>query len=123
MKNSIGTDLAEVARIRKAMENPRFLVEFFTEAERSYILSRHTPEQSAAGAWAAKEAFSKAVGTGVRGWSLREVEVLHDPLGRPFLQLHGRAARQFAGYAFSLSISHTAAMASAVVLAEKQGGN
>ena len=66
------------------MENPRFLVEFFTEAERSYILARHTPEQSAAGAWAAKEAFSKAVGTGVRGWSLREVEVLHDPLGRPF---------------------------------------
>ena len=61
MKNSIGTDLAEVARIRKAMENPRFLVEFFTEAERSYILARHTPEQSAAGAWAAKEAFSKAV--------------------------------------------------------------
>ena len=117
MKNSIGTDLAEVARIRKAMENPRFLVEFFTEAERSYILARHAPEQSAAGAWAAKEAFSKAVGTGVRGWSLREVEVLHD------LQLHGRAARQFAGYAFSLSISHTAAMASAVVLAEKQGGN
>lgn len=40
MKNSIGTDLAEVARIRKAMENPRFLVEFFTEAERSYILAR-----------------------------------------------------------------------------------
>ena len=64
MKNSIGTDLAEVARIRKAMENPRFLVEFFTEAERSYILARHTPEQSAAGAWAAKEAFSKAVGQG-----------------------------------------------------------
>ena len=52
MKNSIGTDLAEVARIRKAMENPRFLVEFFTEAERSYILARHTPEQSAAGACA-----------------------------------------------------------------------
>lgn len=123
MKNSIGTDLAEVARIRKAMENPRFLVEFFTEAERSYILARIHRSSLLPVPWAAKEAFSKAVGTGVRGWSLREVEVLHDPLGRPFLQLHGRAARQFAGYAFSLSISHTAAMASAVVLAEKQGGN
>ena len=70
----------------------------------------------------AKEAFSKAVGTGVRGWSLREVEVLHDSLGKPVLRLHGRAAQQFSDYAFSLSISHTDTMAAAVVLAEKQGG-
>ena len=122
MKGSVGMDLAEISRIRKAMENPRFLLEFFTENERAYITARHTPEQSAAGAWAAKEAFSKAVGTGVRGWSLREVEVLHDPLGQPVLRLHGRAAQQFSDYAFSLSISHTDTMAAAVVLAEKQGG-
>lgn len=122
MTGSVGIDLAEVARIRKAMENPRFLEEFFTGEERAYITARHTPEQSAAGAWAAKEAFSKAVGTGVRGWSLREVEVLHDPLGKPYIRLHGRAAEQFSEYAFSLSISHTDTMAAAVVLAEKQGG-
>ena len=117
MNGSVGMDLAEISRIRKAMENPRFLLEFFTENERAYITARHTPEQSAAGAWAAK-----AVGTGVRGWSLREVEVLHDPLGKPVLRLHGRAAQQFSDYAFSLSISHTDTMAAAVVLAEKQGG-
>lgn len=106
----------------KPWKIPGFLLEFFTENERAYITARHTPEQSAAGAWAAKEAFSKAVGTGVRGWSLREVEVLHDPLGQPVLRLHGRAAQQFSDYAFSLSISHTDTMAAAVVLAEKQGG-
>ena len=110
MNGSVGMDLAEISRIRKAMENPRFLLEFFTENERAYITARHTPEQSAAGAWAAKEAFSKAV------------EVLHDPLGQPVLRLHGRAAQQFSDYAFSLSISHTDTMAAAVVLAEKQGG-
>ena len=64
MNGSVGMDLAEISRIRKAMENPRFLLEFFTENERAYITARHTPEQSAAGAWAAKEAFSKAMGTG-----------------------------------------------------------
>lgn len=81
MNGSVGMDLAEISRIRKAMENPRFLLEFFTENERAYITARHTPEQSAAGAWAAKEAFSKAVGTGVRGWSLREVEVAARSIG------------------------------------------
>ena len=59
MNGSVGMDLAEISRIRKAMENPRFLLEFFTKNERAYITARHTPEQSAAGAWAAKEAFSK----------------------------------------------------------------
>lgn len=51
MNGSVGMDLAEISRIRKAMENPRFLLEFFTENERAYITARHTPEQSAAGAW------------------------------------------------------------------------
>ena len=50
MNGSVGMDLAEISRIRKAMENPRFLLEFFTENERAYITARHTPEQSAAGA-------------------------------------------------------------------------
>lgn len=120
MKSSVGIDLAEVERIRRAMENPRFLREFFTEEEQAYIGSRPCPEQSAAGSWAAKEAFSKAVGTGVRGWSLREVGVVHDPLGRPALCLSGRAAMLFSEYEFSLSISHTDAMAAAVVLAQRQ---
>ena len=64
MKNSIGTDLAEVARIRKAMENPRFLAGVFHEAERSYILARHTPEQSAAGLGCQRGLFQ---GSGDRG--------------------------------------------------------
>ena len=56
----------------------------------------------------------------MRGWSLREVGVVHDPLGQPGLCLSGRAAALFSEYEFSLSISHTGTMAAAVVLAQQQ---
>ena len=42
MNSSVGMDLAEISRIRKAMENPRFLLEFFTESERAYICLLYT---------------------------------------------------------------------------------
>ena len=61
MNGSVGMDLAEISRIRKAMENPRFLLEFFTENERAYITARHTPEQSAAGASSMTHADGKSV--------------------------------------------------------------
>ena len=75
MNSSVGVDIVEVERIRQAMENPRFLREFFSQEEREYFAGKFYPEQSAAGAYAAKEAFAKAVGTGILGFGLQEVSV------------------------------------------------
>ena len=115
MSGSVGADLVEVDRIRRAMENPRFLREFFTEGEREYFSKKKHPEQSVAGVWAAKEAFSKALGTGFREFGLREVEVLRTPLGQPQIHLQGRAAERYSGLQITVSISHTAFQAMAVV--------
>ena len=115
MSGSVGVDLVEVDRIRRAMENPRFLREFFTEEERKFFSLKKHPEQSVAGVWAAKEAFSKAIRTGFRAFGLREVEVLRTPVGQPWIRLHGRAAERYGGLQISVSISHTAYQAVAVV--------
>ena len=68
----------------------------------------------------AKEAFSKAVGTGLSGFSLIEVEVCHDQAGKPFFALYGKAAERFGMYTFQLSISHCDCHAVAFATAEKE---
>ena len=120
MENSVGVDIVDVERIRRAMENPRFLAEFFSPEERAYFAGKYHPEQSAAGVYAAKEAFSKAVGTGIRNFALREVAVIHTELGQPFFDLTGRAAELYGGWQFSLSISHPVTQAVAFVLASHE---
>ena len=80
-----------------------------------------------AASYAAKEAFSKALGTGVRGFSLTEVSVLRDSLGAPYFAFSGRAARLVAeqGLRFYVSLTHTDELAAAFVVAwqEEKGGS
>ena len=118
MVKGIGCDLAEVARIGRALENPRFLEKVYTADERAYLESK--PPETAAGLWAAKEAVSKALGTGFTGFTMTDIEICHDRVGRPWVQLHGPAARLFSdlgGQQILVSISHDAgcAMAFAVL--------
>ena len=79
----IGCDIIEISRIEKSMKNPRFLSENFTYRENDYFKNKKYNPQSVAAAFAAKEAFSKALGTGISGFSLCDVEVLHDGLSKP----------------------------------------
>ena len=116
---SVGFDLVEVGRISRSLENPRFLNRVFSPAEREAYAGRGRPARSYAAAFAAKEAFAKAVGTGFRGFSLTDVELLHDRLGAPFLRLNG-GAMHIAGekrLKFSVSLTHTETVAGAVVIA------
>jgi len=85
----IGVDMTEISRVRKACEGRRFVEKVFSQREAELYGDR--PEKLAAG-FAAKEAFGKALGTGVRGFSLNEVELLRDGLGRPYYEFSGRAA-------------------------------
>ena len=117
----MGSDLAEIPRIAKSIEQPRFIQRVFGTQELQELQNRH-PQHYAA-AFAAKEAFSKAIRTGIRGFALTEVQLLHNESGAPYLQLSGKAlhlatARGFTR--FCVSISHTDTLATAIVLAENE---
>ena len=119
-----GVDLAEVDRVRKAIERfgQRFLQRVYTPAEIAYVERRGSRYQRYAARFAAKEAGMKALGTGWRrGVRWQDFEVSNLPSGQPTLKLHGVAA-QFAARqgvnSVALSLTHTAALGMAFVVLE-----
>jgi holo-[acyl-carrier protein] synthase len=120
----IGIDLAEVSRIREAIERhgQRFIQRIYTEKEIAYVERKANKYERYAGRFAAKEAGMKAIGTGwKRGVRWRDFEVTNLPSGRPTLQLHGEAAKfaeQLGVRNIALSITHTAAEGMAIVILE-----
>lgn len=89
----IGVDMVYVPRIEKVLKrwDSRFLERVFTADEQVLCLSRPRPEYAFAMRFAAKEAFSKAVGLGMRqGIRWRDIEVFHHPGGRPGIRAGGR---------------------------------
>ncbi|MEQ8199674.1 MAG: holo-ACP synthase, partial [Clostridiaceae bacterium] len=80
----VGIDIIEIERVEKAVTRTRgFLEKIFTEREIEYFRNRNNNYQSLAGIFAAKEALAKAMGLGIRGFSLSEVEVVRNELGKP----------------------------------------
>ncbi|MET0154829.1 MAG: holo-ACP synthase [Rickettsiales bacterium] len=126
----IGTDIISVERIESAMRKGgvRFLSRLFTDRERAQCETRYgqVPDRRHvrfyAKRFAAKEAFSKALGTGFReGVRFQDIDVFSDDLGAPSLQLRGAAQAAFRRYApgqakISLSLSDEAQYAVAFVL-------
>ena len=91
--NYTGVDIIEIARIEKAIKRwgERFFHRVYTEPE--LRLCRQRPS-SLAGRFAGKEAVMKALGTGARGISWREIEILAEPSGKPLVHLSGKAQRK-----------------------------
>ncbi len=90
-----GIDLARIPRFQRYVDegNSALLKRIFTPAELEYALPRKSAAAHLAARFAAKEAFLKALGSGLRfGLSWQQIEVVRDELGRPSLQLSGRAA-------------------------------
>ncbi len=120
----IGSDLAEVPRIRASRERfgDRFLQRVFTPAEIAYCLSKVNKDERLAGRFAAKEAGMKALGTGLTGGvSWMDFAVGREPSGRPTLLLGGAAAEIAAKKGvrvIHVTITHTAELAMAVVIFE-----
>lgn len=79
---STGIDLVEIHRIRRSMKNPRFCKKILGSEEYMQLEKRGFAPQSVAVSFAAKEAFAKAMGTGVRGFQLRDVELLRNTDGQ-----------------------------------------
>ncbi|MFY9947485.1 MAG: holo-[acyl-carrier-protein] synthase [Candidatus Sulfotelmatobacter sp.] len=119
-----GIDIAEVPRIRKAIERfgDRFLQRVFTPAEILYCDSKANRAERYAARFAAKEAAMKAIGTGWNhGVRWRDCEVTRMPGGRPTLTFHGKAAEfaaKLGAKHAALSLSHTAEQAIAQVILE-----
>ena len=84
----IGTDIIEIDRVLKACKNNRFLEKYFTEEE---ILIFQKKRKSIAGNFAVKESVAKMFGTGFNGFSLKDIEVLRDENGRPYVNLYNEA--------------------------------
>ena len=118
----IGTDIIEIERVRKAVGRDNFLQKVFTAAEQNYCNSRG--KQSAASyaaRFSAKEAFFKAIGTGIFT-ALTEVEVQNNSQGQPEIFLHGKAkkiAQDKGVEKIFLSLTHSKDFANAVVVLEK----
>jgi holo-[acyl-carrier protein] synthase len=122
---AIGTDIIEVERIRRAIDDPRtgkrFLQRVYTEGEIAYCLKRRRSAESFAARFAAKEAVMKVLGRGFGGGiAWKEIEIVRDT-GRPTIAVRGRAldrARAIGITRWHLSLTHTATEAMAYVIAE-----
>ena len=118
MTKGIGLDLCEIARMEKLLEDERFLNRFFNEEEIAYIRTKgKSAAQTMAGIYAAKEAFSKALGTGIT-FDLKEISIFHDEAGMPAYFLSGKAEKLGEGDRFWLSITHDGGVAAAVCIRE-----
>ncbi len=120
----LGTDLVHMPRIGRALDRwgPRFLERVYTEPEIELCMARHDPVQCLAIRFAAKEACSKALGTGMRqGVSWIQMAVTQRPSGRPLLELTGRAlevACSLGATSWHVSLTHEGEYANAVVILE-----
>jgi holo-[acyl-carrier protein] synthase len=116
---AVGIDIIEVGRVRKVFEHhgERFLQRVFTPIE---VMQCRGKAERLAGRFAAKEAISKALGTGIHGVAWREMEVVQLRSGRPTVRLHGNAKRraeQLGLTAFDVSIADLAEFSIAVAVA------
>lgn len=122
----IGIDTVEVRRMIRLVERfgQRFLDRLFCQAEQDRGRGGPGWYASLAGRFAAKEAVLKAVGTGLRGCSWRDIEIQWDSFGKPSVSLHGRLAKTAAERGIgmvNISITHGGGHAMAVAIALEQG--
>lgn len=115
MVYGIGVDIEEIGRIRHVSDQERFVKKVLTPNEIAVYqtLSEKHATEFLAGRWSAKEAYSKALGTGIgAAVSFQDVEILDDETGKPELVKHPYKGKGF------VSISHTSELVMTQVLLE-----
>lgn len=120
MVKGLGNDIIEVERIEKIIHRygKQFLDKLFTPAEQNYCLKYSHSGRHFAGRFAAKEAVSKALGTGIgRMLSWMDIEIMNDQNGKPIVKLSQNAEKRFGHPQIILSISHCRSYATAVAIA------
>jgi holo-[acyl-carrier protein] synthase len=123
----IGIDTIEVPRIERTISEygDQFINRIFTKDEIAYCRSRKWSAEHFAARFAAKEAFAKAIGTGIRrGFIWKEVEVQKEFSGKPVIELLGSMTGKVGKivgekYRIQLSLTHTKNLAEAIIVIEK----
>lgn len=118
----LGIDIVHVDRMRHWWSNTKLLRRFFHEDEIASVKQRKSSATlSLAARFAAKEAFGKALGTGMRGLVLRDIQVVNSHNGKPSIKLFGSALKALEAHRGStvhLSLTHEQNSAVAVVIIE-----
>ena len=116
----IGNDIIEIERIEKAISKEGFKNKVYTQRELKNIKKRGDRVETYAGIFSAKEAISKAIGTGVRKFSLTDLEILNDDLGKPYVVVSEKLDKIIKSkkedYQIEISISHSKKYATAVAM-------
>jgi len=121
MIHGVGIDLLDFTQVDVA--NDKLTTKILTDSELKLFARQQTSQQRMeffAGRFAAKEAYVKALGTGFRAISFRDIEVLNEENGRPQLTCR---AEHCAAFTAHVSISHSASAATAIVVLEKEERN
>jgi len=122
----IGTDIVDIARIESAMNQygEAFARRIFTPLEQSYCEGyAHGKMAHYAARFAVKEAFSKAIGTGIaKGFAFKDIGIVNEKGGKPVIVLSGTMLEQWGAYTIHVSISHTDTLAMAIVIIESEHG-
>lgn len=116
-----GIDIIDVERIERASAKEGFMARVFTEDERQRLALYNNDPAHIAGAFAAKEAVAKALGTGIGAVEWKEIEILHGQEGQPYASLSGNAQRrmdELGGSRLHISISHIKDIAAAQAILE-----
>ena len=116
----IGNDIIEIERIEKAISKEGFKNKVYTQKELENIEKRGDRVETYAGIFSAKEAISKAIGTGVREFSLTDLEILNDDLGKPYVVVSEKLDKiiksKKENYQIEISISHSKKYATAIAV-------
>ena len=119
MNKGVGIDIIEVLRIKSLMEKygDKFFKRILTDNEIAYCKKFPNPEVHFAGRFASKEAYSKAIGTGIsKDFKWKDIEILNDERGKPYI--NHVVENEFSAFNFEISISHTKDYGCAVVIRE-----
>lgn len=118
----IGTDIIEIERIKKAISrSPRFAERLFTEQELEFYKKKDMKVHHIAGGFSAKEAVLKALGTGLRGFRWKDIEILRGSIGKPIVRLGGNVKQFIEDNGIGVihvTISHSKDFATATAVAE-----
>jgi holo-[acyl-carrier protein] synthase len=118
----IGTDIVEIKRIKKAISrSPRLIERLFTAQELEFYKKKDMKAQHIAGGFSAKEAVLKALGTGLRGFKWKDIEILRGPIGKPIVRFEGNVKQFIEDNGIGIihvTISHSKDFATATAVAE-----
>ncbi|ERT47241.1 holo-ACP synthase [Fusobacterium polymorphum] len=116
----IGNDIIEIERVEKAILKEGFKNKVYTQKELENIEKRGNRTETYAGIFSAKEAISKAIGTGVREFSLIDLEILNNDLGKPYVVVSEKLDKILKNkkedYQIEISISHSKKYATAMAI-------